>query len=86
VIVWDDADHRPALQTEADWIKAGEIVFDAPLGYSPSPSTSEQQAWFQYVRPPETNNGTLPFYRLVIRKKGQVEIGFDACVPCAIRV
>jgi hypothetical protein len=31
-IVWDDAGHRPALETEADWIKAGELVFDAPTG------------------------------------------------------
>ena len=30
VIVWDDASHKPKLQTDADWIKAGEIAFDAP--------------------------------------------------------
>ncbi len=30
VIVWDNATHKPKLQTEADWIKAGEIVLDAP--------------------------------------------------------
>src|SRR5262245_47797977 len=30
-IVWDDAGHRPPLETEADWIRAGEIVFDAPV-------------------------------------------------------
>jgi hypothetical protein len=30
-IVWDDAGHRPALKTEADWIHAGETVFDSPL-------------------------------------------------------
>jgi hypothetical protein len=86
VIVWDDAGHRPALKTQADWMRAGEIVFDAPLGYVPLPSSNEQQAWFQYVRPPETNNGTLPFFRLVIRKKGQVEIGPDACAMCHTRV
>jgi hypothetical protein len=32
-IIWDDAGHRPALENEADWIKAGEMVFDAPTGY-----------------------------------------------------
>ena len=31
IIVWDDATHRPTVRTEADWIKAGEIVFDSPL-------------------------------------------------------
>jgi len=30
VIVWDDRGHAPPLETEADWIKAGEIVFEAP--------------------------------------------------------
>ena len=32
VIVWDDKGNAPSLQTEADWIRAGEIVFDAPTG------------------------------------------------------
>ena len=85
VMVWGDAD-RPALQSEADWIKAGEIVFDAPLGYSPLPSSSELQTWFQYVRPLETNSGTVPFFRFVVRKKGQVEVGTDACAVCHTRV
>jgi hypothetical protein len=34
VIVWDNASYKPKLQTEADWLKAGEIVFDAPIIYS----------------------------------------------------
>ncbi len=28
-IVWD-ASHHPPLKTAADWIRAGEIVFDSP--------------------------------------------------------
>lgn len=32
-ILWDDAGHRPPLETESDWIKAGEMVFDAPAGF-----------------------------------------------------
>jgi len=32
VILWDDQGHAPPLQTEADWIRAGEIVFDASPG------------------------------------------------------
>ena len=31
----DGQKHAPPLKTEADWIKAGEIVFDAVLGYFP---------------------------------------------------
>src|SRR6266487_2592072 len=30
VVVWDDHEHAPSLQSDADWIRAGEIVFDAP--------------------------------------------------------
>ena len=31
VVVWDDKGRAPSLQTDADWIRAGELVFDAPL-------------------------------------------------------
>jgi hypothetical protein len=31
VLLLDDAGHKPQLKTEADWIKAGEIVFNAPV-------------------------------------------------------
>src|SRR5262245_31235188 len=29
IIVWDDEGHAPPLKTEANWIRAGEVVFDA---------------------------------------------------------
>src|SRR5579863_3680783 len=29
-VIWDDTGRRPTLETERDWLKAGEIVFDAP--------------------------------------------------------
>jgi hypothetical protein len=32
-IIWDDSTHRPTLRTEADWTRAGEIVFDSPIAY-----------------------------------------------------
>ena len=31
-IVWDET-RSPALESEADWIKAGELVFDSPLAW-----------------------------------------------------
>ena len=38
-IVWgedqDGRKHAPPLENEADWIKAGEMVFDAAIGYRP---------------------------------------------------
>lgn len=36
-VIWDDKGHAPSLKTEADWIKAGEIVFDAPIVYNLNP-------------------------------------------------
>lgn len=32
-IVWDGRGHAPPLVTEEDWIRAGEIVFDAPVTF-----------------------------------------------------
>jgi hypothetical protein len=40
VILWDDKGHAPPLKTEADWIKAGEMVFDG----SPQDSVAKFQS------------------------------------------
>ncbi len=34
-VLWDDAGKRPKLETEADWIRAGELVYDSALGALP---------------------------------------------------
>lgn len=34
-VLWDDTGKRPKLETEADWLRAGEPVYDAPV--SPQP-------------------------------------------------
>ena len=33
VVLWDDHGHHPRLETEADWIRAGEMVFDSAFNY-----------------------------------------------------
>lgn len=89
----------PATQTprtEAEWIQAGELVFDAPIAIGPRVSIMRHSAgdrfyltdkgWYYRVKPPLTKEGVLPFYRYVIRKKGQVEIGILACGMCHTRV
>src|SRR5262249_47074752 len=38
-VLWDDDAHRSKLVTEEDWIKAGEMVFNAPLLFSPQTDT-----------------------------------------------
>lgn len=90
VIVWDDGGHRPPLRTNAEWIKAGETVFDAPIEFSPplSPSVKDvhDPAWYSKAAVPTTPDGIMPFMRYVIRKKGSVEVGSAACQTCHTRV
>ena len=90
VIVWDDGGHRPPLRTNADWIKAGETVFNAPIEFSPplSPSVKDvhDPAWYSKAAVPTTPDGIMPFMVYVIRKKGAVEVGAGSCETCHTRV
>ena len=76
------------LRSEADWIKAGELVFDAPFGFNFVISVSDVRnpAWFEHVRPPITKTGVMPFATYVIREKGKIELGTFACAMCHTRV
>jgi hypothetical protein len=90
VIVWDDSGHKPPLQTEEGWIKAGEIVFDAPIslkGQGDVDATEVRQpAWYEKTGVPVTKDGVMPFLRYSVRKKGQVELGALSCATCHTRV
>jgi Di-haem oxidoreductase, putative peroxidase len=92
VTLWDDATHKPKLQTEADWIKAGEIVLDAPIIYSIENKGGfrmedvRSSAWYEKSGMPLTPDGILPFMHYVIREKGRVELGSFACGMCHTRV
>jgi hypothetical protein len=87
VVIWDDKGHAPPLKTEADWIRAGGIVFDAPIGWDASEvSMMRDPETYKKTGTPVANDGTMPFQRYVIRKKGQVEVGDDACATCHTRV
>ena len=87
-IVWDDKGHRPRLETEADWIKAGELVFDAAIFYDGVATAADVQdpAWHEHVRPLSTPQGVLPNTSYVIRTPGKVELGNNACSFCHTRV
>jgi len=88
VIVWDDKGHAPPLNTPEDWIRAGEIVFEAPILLHPisevAPSGREQT--YQEMNIPVAANGTVPTSRYVITKKGQVMVASQACSMCHTRV
>src|SRR4030095_2945000 len=88
VIVWDDAAHAPPLKTEADWIESGEIVFEAPTTFDSivTLARARDPVWYDKVHTPVASDGTVPFLRYVVRKKGTVEVGQTSCAQCHIRV
>ena len=87
VILWDGV-HRPPLQAEEDWIKAGEIVFDAPISYGEVFTLTDVRSaeWYEKSRMPITKDGVLPFLHYVIRTKGEVEVGMCSCAMCHTRL
>jgi hypothetical protein len=91
-ILWDDKDHRPLLKTEAEWIRAGELVFDVPIvhgGIGGSKSTDlyiREARYLEDTGAPVAGDGTLPSFRYVVKKKGEVQLGVLACGMCHTRV
>lgn len=90
---WDTA----RLRSKEDWVRAGETVFDAPLGYGSIMITKERlgdiedlyvraPGFYSAVKPPVSGDGTLPFFRYVIRKKGVIDVGILSCGMCHTRV
>jgi hypothetical protein len=77
-----------ALKTEADWIRAGELVFDSPTSYDNIAQVSDVRnpEWHKKLRVPATKDGALPWFRYVIREKGKVEVGTLSCGMCHTRV
>ena len=88
VILWDDHGHHPPLNTREDWIRAGELVFEA------SPQTggvlrfdqAQNPEWWAKVGPRTAKDGTLPGYNYYISEKGKVEVGNLSCASCHTRV
>jgi hypothetical protein len=83
--------HTPPLKTEVDWIKAGEIVFDAPIAYNLDPGITALEdlrdtAWYRATRTSVDKDGRLPFYSYVIRKRGEIELGQASCAMCHTRI
>ena len=73
-VLWDDAGKRPKLETEADWIRAGELVYDAPVGSQPLADMlhlRRDRELLKRVEMPVATDGSLPGLSYVIRTKGQ---------------
>ena len=78
-----------ALKTRQDWIEAGSLVFNAPVSYAPvffSAKDLRDPGFFERLGMPIAKDGTIPFARWVIRRKGQVELGSMGCNTCHTRV
>ncbi len=77
------------LKTHEDWVAAGALVFNAPTSYHPvlfGAAEVRDPAFYQQAGMPETSDGTIPFARWVIRRKGEVELGSMGCNTCHTRV
>jgi len=73
------------LRTEADWIAAGQLVFEDPRGIVPVEGFRNLR-WYEELKIPRTSDGVVPGWRYVIRKKGLVEAGAASCSACHSRV
>lgn len=71
-IVFDEAQ----LRTDADWIRAGALVFAAPIAFDGDPlevvrlDLVRDSLWYKRAGVPLTKDGIMPFARYVIRKQG----------------
>jgi hypothetical protein len=76
------------LTSDEDWLRAGAIVFDAPKDYDGAFTVERMRdpRLLARVGVPIAADGTIPFVRYVIRKRGSIELGFSSCGTCHTRV
>ena len=77
------------LKTREDWIAAGALVFNAPTSYNPvffGATELRDPGFYARAGMPIAHDGTIPFARWVIRRKGEVELGSMGCNTCHTRV
>lgn len=84
-IVWDAS----KLKTEEDWIKAGEMLFDAAIDTLGAVFTNHHvrnPEFYTYTEMPLTPEGVMPFAKWVVTGKGRVRLGNLSCGMCHTRV
>jgi len=84
-VVFDPA----KLKTEADWIEAGELLFDMPIdvdGAVISTADVRNPAFYTDNNIPLTKDGIMPYARYVVAEKGKVLTGNLSCGMCHTRV
>jgi hypothetical protein len=76
------------LKTREDWVRAGELVFDAPVAFDALLTLDKLRdpEWYRTSGVPVDKDGTVPFVRYVILEKGKVQVGEFSCGACHTRV
>ncbi len=77
------------LDGDADWIAAGELVFNYPTSFGPvffGAREVRDASFYESGGMPVAADGTIPFARWVVREKGKVELGSMGCNTCHTRV
>jgi hypothetical protein len=77
------------LTSPEQWIAAGEVVFNAPTSFHPLFFTAQDLRDPEFLKRtglPVAKDGTIPFARWVVRRKGSVELGSMGCNTCHTRV
>lgn len=75
------------LKTETDWIKAGELVFDASIDTTVFPlQVVRDKAFYTPNNMPVSREGIMPFARYVVLKKGLIAVSGLGCNMCHTRV
>jgi hypothetical protein len=76
------------LKTREDWIRAGELVFDAPLFYEEQDVVDQlhDPRWYAAGGVPVAKDGIMPFNRYFVTHKGEVLVGEFSCSMCHTRV
>ena len=78
-----------SLRTREDWIRAGEMIFEAPRSFTTfdNPFTDVRNPeWYRFTGIQGDRNGIVPFYRYVIRERGKIEVNLDSCAECHTRL
>jgi hypothetical protein len=62
------------IRSDADWLRAGQLVFEAPVAISSLDAAGyiSDSAWNRDHHVPVAKDGTVPFYRYVVREKGRL--------------
>jgi hypothetical protein len=87
-VLWDDKGIRPSLNTEEDWIRAGEVAYEAPIWPRPLEEMSHYRdsEWIERMGLPVAADGTIPGVYYTVQERGAVGVGIFSCATCHNRV